>query len=121
MLFDVTEPEEIKLLRTLVRTQGFDPECVGHEGYKVYQTVPKDFKYIYWAERLAVIHERLKERPPRNSFEKWLAQENNDSNAMLIALLALLISVMVGILGLILAAVQTWIAWMAWKYPVPEK
>lgn len=121
MLFDVTEPEEVKLLHRLVRTQGFDQECVAHEGYKVYQTVPKDFKYVYWAERLAVLHARLKERPPRNKFEKWLAQEGNDANALLIALLALFISVVVGILGIILASVQTWIAWMAWKYPVPDR
>ncbi|KAI7789158.1 hypothetical protein LA080_005263 [Diaporthe eres] len=121
VLFDVTEPEEVRLLRTLVRTQGFDPECLGHEGYKVYQTVSKDFGYVYWAERLAVLHARLKERPPRNRLEKWLAQGNSDGNAFLIALLALLISVIVGILGLILAAVQTWIAWMAWKYPVPDR
>lgn len=118
MLFDVTEPEDVKILRTLVRTQSFDPECAGSEGYKVYQNVPKDFKYIYWAERLAVLHARLKEKPPRSKIEKWLAQENNDGNALLIALLALLISVIVGILSLILAAIQTWIAWMAWKYPI---
>lgn len=121
MLFDVKEPQDVKLLRTLLRTQGFDTECSEHEGYEGYQTVLKDFRYVYWAERLAVLHARLKERPPRNRLEKWLAQENSDGNAFLIALLALLISVIVGILGLILAAVQTWIAWMAWKYPGPDR
>lgn len=117
----MTKPGEVKLLRKLVRTQGFDPECLGHDGYKVYKTVPKDFRYVYWAERLAALHARLKERPPRNRLEKRLAQENNDGSAFLIALLALLISVIVGILGLILAAVQTWIAWMAWKHPGPDR
>ncbi|KAJ0108634.1 hypothetical protein J7T55_015068 [Diaporthe amygdali] len=121
VLFPVTEPEEVRILRTLIRMQHFDPECAENEGYKVYQNVPKDFKYIYWAERLATLHARLKDRPPRSRLEKWLAQENNDGNAFLIALLALFISVIVGILGLILAAVQTWIAWMAWKYPVPDR
>jgi hypothetical protein len=120
VLFDVTEPEDVKILRTLFRTQGFDPECGRPEGYKVYQNVPKDFTYVYWADRLAILHARLKERPPRSRLEKWLAQENNDGNAFLIALLALFISVIVGFLGLILAAVQTWIAWMSWKYPVPD-
>lgn len=121
MLFNITEPEDIKILRKLVRKQRFDPECIETEGYTVYGNIPKDFKYIYWAERLAILHVRLKERPPRSKFEKWLAQENNDGNALLIALLALLISVLVGILSLILAAVQTWIAWMSWKYPGPDQ
>lgn len=56
--------------------------------------------------------------PPRNKLERWLQSQTSERNALFIALLALFISIFVGLLAVILAAVQTWIAWMAWKYPV---
>lgn len=60
----------------------------------------------------------LAKPPPRNKLERWLQSQTSERNALFIALLALFISIFVGLLAVILAAVQTWIAWMAWKYPV---
>lgn len=117
VLFPSTNPEEVAILREHIRKREFDSECVRYEGYKVFKSVPKDFRYVYWAERLAVLYRRLEEKPPRNRLEKWLEQEGSDGNAFLVAFLALVISILVGILSLILACFQTWISWMAWKYP----
>ncbi|GJC82249.1 hypothetical protein ColLi_05087 [Colletotrichum liriopes] len=70
-------------------------------------------------ERLALLHEMVMSRPPRNKLERWLHRQSNEGNALFIALVALLISILVGIISIGLAAVQIWIAWMAWKHPAP--
>lgn len=62
----------------------------------------------------------MRERPPRNKFERWVKWQTSDSNAFAVVLAALLISVIVGILSLAVAGYQTWVAWKAWKEPVPS-
>ncbi|KZL88130.1 hypothetical protein CI238_04915 [Colletotrichum incanum] len=101
------------------RIGGFDRECAEYEGYKIFKDPPEDFQYVYWGERLALLHEMVMSRPPRNKLERWLHRQSNEGNALFIALVALLISILVGIISIGLAAVQIWIAWMAWKHPTP--
>ncbi len=75
-------------------------------------------EYRYWGERLAALQAFMRERPPRNGFERWIKWQTSESNAFAMALAALLISVVVGVLGLAVAALQSWIAWKAWAEPV---
>jgi hypothetical protein len=77
----------------------------------------KRFQYLYWGERLAILHDFLNHRPPRNKFERWIKWQTSDSNAFCLALLALVVSILVGLLSLGLSAFQAWIAWKAWKEP----
>ncbi|KAK3301869.1 uncharacterized protein B0T15DRAFT_515109 [Chaetomium strumarium] len=76
--------------------------------------------YVYWGDRLAAPHALMRERPPRNVFERWMKWQTSESNAFAVALAALLISVVVGILSLALAAFQAWIAWVAWRGSVAD-
>ena len=73
------------------------------------------FDYLYWGERLATLHEFLQNRPPRNKLDRWIKWQTSESNAFLVAIVALVISIVIGLLSLVLAGVQTWIAWKAWK------
>jgi hypothetical protein len=104
-------------LQQLIRRKGFDSACAVHEGYKMFQDVSGDFPYIYWGERLAILHDLVLDRPPRTDFERWIRLQTSESNSFLIAMLALVISIIVGILTLGLSGFQAWVAWQAWKYP----
>ncbi|KAH7119252.1 hypothetical protein EDB81DRAFT_667578, partial [Dactylonectria macrodidyma] len=103
---------------TTKRHGDFDRECAEYEGYKLFQEPPEDFRYVYWGERIVLLHELLISRPPRNKLERWLHWQSSEGNALFVALVALLISICVGIITIGLAGVQVWIAWMAWKHPV---
>ncbi|KAF4965168.1 hypothetical protein FSARC_6986 [Fusarium sarcochroum] len=120
ILFPSLNKKSSKVFNTLIRKEGFDPECAQYEGYKLFAEPPQDFSYVYWGKRIAQLHEVAKSRPPKNRFEKWFQQWTTERNALLVALSALLISIFVGILSIILGSVQVWIAWMAWKHPVHE-
>ncbi|KAF4992807.1 hypothetical protein FGRMN_6909 [Fusarium graminum] len=120
ILFPSLDNKSGDVLNTLIRRDGFDPECAQYEGYKIFSEPPEHFQYVYWGKRIAQLHELVKSRPPRNKAEKWFQQKTSERNALLIALLALFISIFVGILSIILGIVQVWIAWMAWKHPVRE-
>ncbi len=96
----------------------FDRGCTQYEGYKLFKYPPPDFQYVYWGDRLAILHGLQEQRPPRSKIERWFQRQSTEGNALGIALLALLISIIVGIISIGLAIVQTYIAWVAWKFPV---
>jgi len=54
-------------------------------------------EYRYWGERLAALQAFMRERPPRNGFERWIKWQTSESNAFAMALAVLLISVVVGL------------------------
>ncbi|KAK3687868.1 hypothetical protein B0T22DRAFT_527513 [Podospora appendiculata] len=119
VLFRYDDDRSMSLLASLIKKRGFDSTCSVPEGYKMFDdTVPEDFQYVYWGERLAVLYHAVQERPPRTGFQKWLRWQTSESNSFLIAMLALAISIFVGILSLGLSAVQIWISWQAWQHPV---
>ncbi|KAL3960399.1 hypothetical protein ACCO45_005516 [Purpureocillium lilacinum] len=117
ILFPSVDPSSAAILDELIAKRGFDPHCALYEGYKLFLEPPEDFEYVFWGERLAHLHHMLTSRPPRNMLERWFQRQSSEGNALFVALLALLIGILVGIVSIILACVQVWIAWMAWKHP----
>ncbi|KAH0421969.1 hypothetical protein CcaCcLH18_13098 [Colletotrichum camelliae] len=115
VLFPPHNKKAARILKKLIsnRDTQFDPECARYDG----ETLPKDFRYIYWAKRIADLHDLLEKRPPRNGMERWLQWQSSEGNALLVAFIALLISIIVGVISIGLSAVQIWISWMAWKHP----
>lgn len=118
ILFPSVDPISANILDELIAKEGFDPQCAEYEGYKLFSEPPEDFEYVFWGKRLAQLHHLMVHRPPRNMLERWFQRQSSEGNALFVALLALLISIAVGLISIILACVQVWIAWMAWKYPV---
>ncbi|KAF9878521.1 hypothetical protein CkaCkLH20_04013 [Colletotrichum karsti] len=122
ILFPSIDRKSVPILDDLIANQdtAFDRECADYDGYGLFQEPPAGFSYLYWGDRLALLHELVISRPPRNKLERWLHRQSNEGNALFIALVALLISIFVGILSIGIGAVQIWIAWMAWKYPLTD-
>ncbi|CAH0044264.1 unnamed protein product [Clonostachys solani] len=116
LLFHRVDNKSDAVLKELIGEKGFDPECANYEGYR--RLEGDGFTYTYWGERIRKLEAALAKPPPRTKLGRWLQSQTSERNALFIALLALFISIFVGLLSVILAAVQTWIAWMAWKYPV---
>jgi hypothetical protein len=114
ILFPLRDHRSEKILRKLIGRNGFDPECCEYDGYNVFH---KGMRYMYWGERIARLYELAKKRPPRNKLERWFDRRSTDGNAFSIALLAVGISILVGIVTIMMSGFQSWIAWMAWKYP----
>jgi hypothetical protein len=106
-----------RILERLITEEGFDEDCAQAEGYKLF-TEADMTEYRYWGERLATLQGFMRERPPRNKFERWLKWQTSESSAFAVALAALLISIVVGVVSLAVAAFQSWIAWKAWREPV---
>jgi len=105
------------ILQRLIKKKDFDEACCIHEGYKVFRDTAEDFQYMYWGERLAMLHDLVLGRPPQTSFQRWIRWQTSESNSFLIAISALVISIVVGIFSLGLSGFQAWVAWQAWKYP----
>ncbi|PHH93005.1 hypothetical protein CDD83_2494 [Cordyceps sp. RAO-2017] len=120
ILFHWNDRRSTAILDQLIESKGFDEDCAEAEGYFTLDDSIDQHGYVYWGERLATLHGLMKDRPPRNAFERWIKWQTSESNALLVAVLALVISIFVGILSLGLAALQTWIAWKAWKEPVAK-
>ena len=112
ILFSFGDHRSSRILERLVTKHGFDEDCAQAQGYKMF-TDADMMEYRYWGERLAILQGFMRERPPRNRFERWINWQTSESNAFALALAALLVSIVVGVLGLTVAAVQTWLAWKA--------
>ncbi|KAL6406835.1 hypothetical protein AUP68_09643 [Ilyonectria robusta] len=109
ILFHWRDEKSLKLLEGLIKKKGFDADCAEKERSEPLR------EYLYWGERLAVLHDLVINRPPRNKFERWVKWQTSESNAFIVALGALVISIIVGVLSLGLSGLQVWIAWRAWK------
>ncbi|KAK4654963.1 hypothetical protein QC762_405890 [Podospora pseudocomata] len=115
ILFRWGDEKSKVILNELIKKQGFDSSCAIHEGYKMFKDGTGDFVYTFWGERLASIHDLMRERPPRTKFQKWIKWQTTERNFFLVGGLALIISAVVGILSLGLSGFQAYIAWQAWK------
>ncbi|KAI1074092.1 hypothetical protein F5B20DRAFT_470609 [Whalleya microplaca] len=115
IIFPTMDRNSALILDRLISRCDFDSEGSQYDGYML--SLPNDFKYDYWGERIVLLYDLLEQRPPRNRLERWFKWQSTDANALFIALVALLISVIVGIISICLSGVQIWIGWMAWKHP----
>ncbi|KAK4448738.1 hypothetical protein QBC34DRAFT_406654 [Podospora aff. communis PSN243] len=117
ILFRYDDERSMAILKRLVRKEGFDESCCVHEGYKIFRDTAEDISYVYWGERLSVLHDLVLNKPPLGRFQRSMRWWTSETNSFLVAMLALAISIIVGILSLGLSAFQAWVAWQAWKYP----
>ncbi|KAK3318934.1 hypothetical protein B0H66DRAFT_558427 [Apodospora peruviana] len=114
VLFPSVDPASAQILDELIDKWRFDPECAEYDGMPQRSS---NFRFIYWGERMAHLHQLMTRRPPRNKLERWFHSHSTEGNALLIALVALAISIVIGVVSIGLNIVQIWLTWMAWKYP----
>ena len=65
------------------------------------------------------LYEEILNPRPRNLIEKWAERRSGARYVMIATLIGVAIAVLLGVLALILSAFQAWVAYQAWKHPVP--
>lgn len=64
------------------------------------------------------LFDEIENPKPRGFVQTWLDQRSRSRHVMLATLAGLLIAVLLGFLGLVVAMLQTWISYQAWKHPI---
>ncbi|KAI5919688.1 hypothetical protein F4810DRAFT_470010 [Camillea tinctor] len=105
----------LSLLKKLNQTQSFDRDGLW---IKFVRPIPSDFSFVFWGNRLAKLHDVIKQ-PPANACVSWFERHTSERDALTVAIIDLLLASLSGFLILILSVFQLVVAWMAWKYPTP--
>lgn len=64
------------------------------------------------------LYDWMENQRPRGGMAAWLEQKSKARHVMLATLIGVIIAVALGMLGLVVAIIQTWISYQAWKHPV---
>ncbi|KAI0399063.1 hypothetical protein F4802DRAFT_611161 [Xylaria palmicola] len=120
ILFPLSDAKSRRLLRSLIsdRAYGFDPETEKFERSTVCNPGEETISYIYFADRLEELFQELQTPRPRTWLGKQMQRRSGSRDMILATLIGVAVAVLLGVLALILSAVQTWIAYQAWKHPV---
>ncbi|RYP56854.1 hypothetical protein DL771_011558 [Monosporascus sp. 5C6A] len=100
------------LLRSLVRKQGFDEDCLRYESSTYRLARETETTYSYFGARLVDLYEEVTNPTPRGLLEKWLAPRSGARHVMMVTLAGVFIAIVLGFLGL---GVQIFQAWMTYK------
>lgn len=110
----ISSKRSTRLLEKLIRTRGFDPEGMWLEFVR---PINSDFTFMYWGDRIARLHDLVKQPPPRNRLVSWIERHTSERNALTVAIVGLFLAALFGLLSLLVGIVQTVIAYLAWKHP----
>ncbi|KAK7931729.1 hypothetical protein PG985_002441 [Apiospora marii] len=114
VLFPFNSESEV-ILRSLMRKQSLDPDCVQY-GFAI---GGDDFAYSCFGSRLMDLYEEVDNPSPRGIMEKWFERKSGARYVMMATLVGVIIAVVLGILSLAVGLFQSWVAYEAWKHPVP--
>ncbi|PKK48789.1 hypothetical protein CI102_5582, partial [Trichoderma harzianum] len=112
------DPDSQALLRSLVSKESFDPDCLRFGSASYRRIDENNIPFQYWGSRLMDLFDEIENPKPRGFVQTWLDQKSKARHIMLATLAGLFIAILLGFLGLIVAIVQTWISYQAWKHPV---
>ncbi|KAI0974901.1 hypothetical protein F4678DRAFT_421199 [Xylaria arbuscula] len=120
ILFPISDAKSRKLLRSLISDSdySFDPETERFELSTVCNPGEENIPYVYFANQLEELFQESQSPRPRTWLEKQMQRRSGARYMMLATLIGVLFAVLLGVLALILSAIQTWIAYQAWKHPV---
>ncbi|KAK8002433.1 hypothetical protein PG989_002152 [Apiospora arundinis] len=139
ILFPLDDAASKKLLRRLIESPdtNFDPSLLQFEysslhrhrdtassvaalgrrqSNKAYSTTGRDqggVQYLYLAARLSELREELDNPSPRGWLQRRLQRRSSARYVMMVTLAGVVFAV----LSLVMSAIQTWIAYQAWKAP----
>ncbi|RYP20430.1 hypothetical protein DL765_002806 [Monosporascus sp. GIB2] len=100
------------LLRSLVRKQGFDEDCLRYESSTYRLAGETETPYSYFGARLVDLYEEVTNPTPRGLLEKWLEPRSGARHVMMVTLAGVFIAIILGFLGL---GVQIFQAWMTYE------
>jgi hypothetical protein len=78
-----------------------------------------DISFQYWGSRLMDLYDEVENPKPRGLLETWLEQRSKARHVMMATLVGVAIAILLGMGGLAVAIFQAWVAYQAWKHPVP--
>ncbi|KAK7965894.1 uncharacterized protein PG986_000171 [Apiospora aurea] len=133
VLFPLDDADSKRLLRRLIKSpdSAFDPSLLQFEYSSLLDhsiaAAQRDEEgksssndpevggvhYRYWAARLAELREELENPPPR----RWLDRQLQRRSSARYVVMVTLAGVVFAVLSLIMSAIQTWVAYPAWKAP----
>ena len=119
MLFPFNDKKSRRLLRSLVAKSDFDADCLRFEADALRSAEEKGVVFEHFGERLGVLLDEVENLRPHGLIEKWLERKSGARYVMLATLIGVILAVLLGIAALALSGYQTWIAYQAWKHPVP--
>ncbi|CZR62772.1 uncharacterized protein PAC_12669 [Phialocephala subalpina] len=119
ILFPLTDPKSKKLLLSLTSTStcNFDTDILRYDSVSIRKPDEYNISYRYFGTRLADLHQELENPTPRG-VEKWFERNSGARFVMMATIAGVIFAIFLGLLGLGLAAFQSYIGYMAWKYPV---
>ncbi|KAK0634123.1 hypothetical protein B0T14DRAFT_420594 [Immersiella caudata] len=100
------------LLRSLVRKQGFDDDCLRYESSSYRLAGESEISYSYFGARLMDLYEEVNHPTPRGVLEKWLEPRSGGRHVMMATLTGVFFAIVLGIVGL---GVQIWQACMTYE------
>jgi biotin transporter BioY len=74
--------------------------------------------YVYLADRLAELHDELKNPRPRGWLERQMERKSGARYMMMATLIGVIFAVILGMASLAVSSYQTWIAYQAWQHPI---
>ena len=114
ILFPLGSDSEL-ILRNLVSNNCFDPDCIRYES----AAYSGNICYSYFGSRLMELYEEVNNPTPRGFVEKWFERKSGARYVMMATLVGVLIAIILGALSVAIGIFQAWIAYQAWKHPVP--
>ncbi|KAI0396556.1 hypothetical protein F5Y17DRAFT_89729 [Xylariaceae sp. FL0594] len=120
ILFPLHDAKAKRILNSLVKDQRykFDAETGRFEFGALRSAGEENISYVYLADRLEELYQELQNPRPRSWLDGHLQRRSGARYMMLATLVGVLFAVLLGIAALVLSAIQTWIAYEAWKRPI---
>lgn len=115
---DVNDTKSDKLLRSLVSSAGFDPECLRYEAATIRRPDENAVSYHYWGARLADLYQELEDLTPRGLVDTWLDRRSGNRYLMLATLIGVVFAVLIGLCSLGVGAFEAYVGYQQWQHPL---
>lgn len=121
LLFPRADEKSYGLLEQLVVSSRFDQELL--RGLDFRQTRRRDeenTRYVFLADRLAALHREFLAPQPRRWLDRQIHRRSGNRYMMTATLAGVGIAIFLGLASLAVSSYQAWLAYQAWKHPVPQ-
>ncbi|KAK6538882.1 hypothetical protein TWF694_010440 [Orbilia ellipsospora] len=117
IIFPLSDPSAVSILRSLVREQEFDQDCLRFEASAIREPHEINVQYLYFGARLADIHDELEHPTPRGYLSRW-AKRKGTGHANIATIVGVILAVFFGVATLGLGGFQAWVGYQQWRHPI---